>query len=603
MKIPLIFADRERGGIIQIANIKGGVGKSTLATNLASILSKKGRTLIVDLDAQGSATSALGLEPGKLKYSSFELFNRRIYHSPNAPYEAAYYKITTAMQAVRSISGTSGQQASEFSHYTNKVHSGLDLIGGNRDLYYSMDARRVKNLVHNLVRLRDVYKYIILDTPSAWNIMISKLYPLADLTLIPVTLNALSTRSLKEYLIHLKTLVRNNSGLKIRIVKNEVYGSGSSKKVGKVRTMCENREFLKTLVETVQYGNKKSRLFLPESIVFDLEIPESVAIRNSQDEGHSIPEDKKHELLISAFTSLARMVQSVLNQSSRSGLPKRGWRMQDIVTTRRLVKAAVFLAVIFWNRELLQSKIPVPYAMGQMETISQPRVKYRFSQSESVYRVAKYAISRYRAIVPSQSQVENYVREVVAYHNLRAPATQQIKSDFLIPTGSVVEFFPPSLINNPSYPIDKPAYDSFLQMVSDPFPYITGTWAERGYGGGLKHEGVDVAAAFGSKIISPVSGRAFCAVYKMAGRLVAIERDKDVLLFAHMDERLVKTGDWVEKGQVIGTVGMTGHTTGPHVHVGYGLRFPTGMPFGKHNYKLTDPMLWYYRQHYQNTIF
>ncbi|MFP4520749.1 MAG: ParA family protein, partial [Fibrobacterota bacterium] len=56
----LIFTEKDKGGILHVANIKGGVGKSTIATNLASAFSKTGRTLIIDLDVQGSATSAFG---------------------------------------------------------------------------------------------------------------------------------------------------------------------------------------------------------------------------------------------------------------------------------------------------------------------------------------------------------------------------------------------------------------------------------------------------------------------------------------------------------------------------------------------------------------
>jgi len=76
-KNALIFADTDNGGIIHIANIKGGVGKSTVATNLAASLSKRGPTLIIDLDVQGSATVALGYKSENSVQSSWELFRRR----------------------------------------------------------------------------------------------------------------------------------------------------------------------------------------------------------------------------------------------------------------------------------------------------------------------------------------------------------------------------------------------------------------------------------------------------------------------------------------------------------------------------------------------
>jgi murein DD-endopeptidase MepM/ murein hydrolase activator NlpD len=82
------------------------------------------------------------------------------------------------------------------------------------------------------------------------------------------------------------------------------------------------------------------------------------------------------------------------------------------------------------------------------------------------------------------------------------------------------------------------------------------------------HKGIDVAAASGTRIVAPAAGRVLSVDRHLGyGLVVDVGHSGGVITrYAHLQRALVKDGDSVAAGQAIAQVGMSGLTTGPHLH-------------------------------------
>lgn len=87
------------------------------------------------------------------------------------------------------------------------------------------------------------------------------------------------------------------------------------------------------------------------------------------------------------------------------------------------------------------------------------------------------------------------------------------------------------------------------------------------------HSGIDIAAPEGTPVITPLAGRVLISEPMfLNGNTVVIGHGSGLVsIYCHLKQLGVKQGEWIEKGKVLGEVGMSGRSTGPHLH--WGLRF------------------------------
>ncbi|MCB2015194.1 MAG: M23 family metallopeptidase [Sphingobium sp.] len=104
---------------------------------------------------------------------------------------------------------------------------------------------------------------------------------------------------------------------------------------------------------------------------------------------------------------------------------------------------------------------------------------------------------------------------------------------------------------------------------------ITGAFgAQRIYRGkpGSYHGGTDIAAPSGTAFVAPADGVVVLAAvqpFTLEGRLLIVDHGMGLnSAFLHCSSLRVKEGDVVRQGQALGTVGMTGRASGPHLHWG-----------------------------------
>jgi chromosome partitioning protein len=223
-----------------MANQKGGVGKTTTAINLsASLAAAEKRTLLIDCDSQGNATSGMGIDAAAIR-------EKNLYHCmiENRPLREV-------------IVGT------QIPH--------LDMVPANQDLvgieleFISLEDREKR--LRNLLRSLDTaYEYVIIDCPPSLGFLTVNALVASDFLVVPLQCEYFALEGLGHLL--------NTMGL-IKSRLNPTLTLG-----GILLTMYDTRNLLSRRVSEDVRGNFGD-------LVFQTVIPRNV--RLSESPSHGLP--------------------------------------------------------------------------------------------------------------------------------------------------------------------------------------------------------------------------------------------------------------------------------------------------------------------------
>lgn len=163
--------------------------------------------------------------------------------------------------------------------------------------------------------------------------------------------------------------------------------------------------------------------------------------------------------------------------------------------------------------------------------------------------------------VPGEMETTSTVIKINDEELDRIPITEKRKKQ---PVTKVVA------IGTRQAPKELPVVDDYISADNSGWirPCSGPVTSKMGYRWGRLHAGYDIGGKYGAGIYAATGGKVLSAKYDGAyGNCVKVSvGNGTVVLYAHMSKMSVKAGQIVEKGQLLGRIGSTGRSTGPHLH-------------------------------------
>lgn len=215
------------GKVISIANQKGGVGKTTTTVNLASILARRGKkVLLIDADPQGNATSGLGVEK-EVEFSTYDVL----------------------------VNDTQIQDTIQDTMIKNlKVcPSDINLAGAEVELVSMMS--REQRLNEKLNEIKNQFDYILIDCPPSLGLITLNAFTASNSVLIPVQCEYFALEGLGQ-LLNTINLVKKHLNKNIQI-------EGALLTMYDIRTNLSNQ-----VVKEVKkyFNNKVYKTVIPRNV-------------------------------------------------------------------------------------------------------------------------------------------------------------------------------------------------------------------------------------------------------------------------------------------------------------------------------------------------